>query len=161
MDIARLINSNSSLASQDAAIIVPTRSLATSLNERFARANIEKGLLVWEAPTILVWSEYLHLLWESNRAVFGEESSALTLISSQQSLLLWNQVIEASRRDESALTLLNVQQTSRAAQRSWRLMNDWRISLVDLSQDHAADTTQFALWVKAYGALLDLSLIHI
>lgn len=140
---------------QDTAIIVPTRSLASALNEQIAHGNVAQGKAVWEAPNILVWSDYQRLLWQLNRTQLGEYCSAHTLISSQQALLLWYQVIEASRREENALTLLNVQQTARAVQRSWRLMNDWQISLDSLNQDHVADTTQFIHWVEAYNALLN------
>lgn len=132
------------------AVLVPTRSLANALNEQFAQYNIAQGLMVWEAPTILVWSDYLRVLWQANRDMLSMRFNANTLISSQQSLLLWTQVIEASRREERDLTLLNVQQTARAVQRSWRLMSDWRVSAQNISQDHVADTAQFLLWLEAY-----------
>jgi len=155
MDYLWLTESNSNLTHKDTAIIVPTRSLATSINERIARANIAQGKTVWEAPSVFVWSDYLRVLWQSNRNLFSGLLAAHTLISPQQALLLWNQVIEVSRREESELTLLNVQQTSRAVQRSWRLICDWQVSLNALKEDHVADTGQFILWVEAYCALLE------
>lgn len=136
-------------------VLVPTRSLANALNEQIAQFHIAQGRAVWEAPTILVWADYLRLLWHSNRDVLSTEFNAHNLISTQQSLLLWTQVIEISRREERELTLLNVRQAARAVQRSWRLMNDWRVTAKQISQDHVADTAQFLLWLDAYQAQME------
>ena len=150
---------------QSTAVIVPTRSLASSLNEKIARYHLDHGRSVWEASNILVWPDYLRALWQSNRDLLSRERGWNTLISGQQALLIWTRVIEASRREEQALTLLNVQQTARAVQRSWRLMHDWQIAIDDLQQEHDADTTQFTVWVDEYrqrlsqNAMLDESML--
>ncbi|RBP53401.1 PD-(D/E)XK nuclease family protein [Arenicella xantha] len=131
-------------------IVAPTRSLVTSLNERLARQHLADGRSVWEAPSILVWNDYLRALWQTNRKQLASTQGALSLISAQQSLLVWTQIIEQSRRDEQALTLLNVQQTARAVQRSWRLMHDWNVAPESIAQDHVADTEQFLVWLDDY-----------
>lgn len=137
------------------AALVPTRSLANDLSERVARHCLDAGLTVWRSPTIIVWSDYLRLLWQLNRRAIANAFGSHSLISSQQASLLWTQVIEASRRSETELSLLNVQQTTRAVQRSWKLLHDWQISSKDLAQDHVADTEQFLSWSNAYQAILD------
>lgn len=139
---------------QDAAVVVPTRSLATSLIERFSHHQIAKGARVWESPNILLWNDYLLLMWHANHQQLGQAAGAHSLISEQQSLLLWTQVIETSKRRESELTLLNVQQTARAVQRSWRLIHDWQLSEATLRDNHVADIAQFLEWLKDYRTLL-------
>lgn len=139
---------------QSAAVLVPTRSLANTLNEQLAEYYISEGKTVWESANILIWGDYIKQLWQLNRQQLNYSIGARQLISSQQSLLLWTQVIESSRREEQALTLLNVQQTARAVQRSWTLMHDWRISIDEIQQDHVADTVQFIEWLQAYKELL-------
>jgi len=139
---------------QNTAVIVPTRSLVNSLNEQIAADNIAREKTVWEAPNILVWQDYLNHLWQLNRDHISQHKGVHTLISNQQSLLLWVQVIESSRRQEKQLALLNVQQTARAVQRSWALMCDWQIGVDTLRQDHVADLDQFIRWLEAYKALL-------
>ena len=109
---------------QDTVVIVPTRSLANNLNEQVAEEKLSEGVVVWEAPNVLLWRDFLHDLWQHNRSCLGD-IEALSLITQQQSLLLFTQVIAASRREEQSLTLLNVQQTAKTVQRSWRLMHDW------------------------------------
>ena len=139
---------------QSTAVIVPTRSLANTLKEQIADLHIAQGRSVWEAPNILLWQDYLRLLWLHNREQVGGQSGAYTIISARQSTLLWTQVVESSKRLEKALTLLDVQQTVRAVQRSWRLMNDWNVSPEDLLDEHVADTAQFLNWVADYCSLL-------
>lgn len=137
------------------AALVPTRSLANDLSERVARQFLDAGQTVWLSPTIIVWSDYLRLLWQLNRSAIANAFGSHSLISSQQASLLWTQVIEVSRRKETELSLLNVQQTTRAVQRSWKLLHDWQISAKVLAQDHVADTEQFLAWANAYQAILD------
>ncbi|MFT5612073.1 MAG: hypothetical protein ACI9LU_002582, partial [Polaribacter sp.] len=139
---------------QSTAVIVPTRSLANTLKEQIADLHIAQGRSVWEAPTILLWQDYLRVLWQHNREKVGSHSGAYTIVSARQSTLLWTQVVESSKRLEKALTLLDVQQTVRAVQRSWRLMNDWNVSPKDLVDEHVADTAQFLNWVADYCVLL-------
>jgi hypothetical protein len=130
---------------QNSAVIVPTRSLVNELNERVARYFVASGQSVWVAPTILVWSDYLRQLWQLNRDMLSQRLNVHSLINAQQSAVLWTQVIETSRRKEDELNLLNVQQTTRAVQRSWKLMHEWNVSSSQLKQDHVADTEQFLL----------------
>ncbi|MFT6408570.1 MAG: putative DNA repair protein [Arenicella sp.] len=139
---------------QNSAVIVPTRSLVNELNERVARYFIASGQSVWVAPTILVWSDYLRQLWQLNRDTLSQKLNVHSLINTQQSTLLWTQVIETSRRNVHELNLLNVQQTTRAVQRSWKLMHDWDVSASQLKQDHVADTEQFVFWAQSYQELL-------
>ena len=139
---------------QSTAVIVPTRSLANTLKEQIADLHIAQGRSVWEAPNILLWQDYLRVLWQHNREKVGRHSGAYTLVSARQSTLLWTQVVESSKRLEKALTLLDVQQTVRAVQRSWRLMNDWNVSPKDLVDEHVADTAQFLNWIADYCVLL-------
>lgn len=139
---------------QRTALIVPTRSLVNGLSERVARHQLSLEKSVWVTPTILVWSDYVRQLWQLNRDALADEFGVLSLISSSQASLLWSQVIESSRRGESELTLLNVQQTTKAVQRSWKLMHDWQIQPSVLMQDHVADTDQFIVWSEGYKGLM-------
>jgi len=138
----------------DTAVVVPTRSLANHLTERLSKHYLANQITVWESPNILLWADYLKILWQLNQDQLALDFGVHSLISSQQALILWTQVIESSRRKERALTLLNVQQTSKAVQRSWRLMNDWQVNPEKISQDHVADTQQFIGWIDSYQQLL-------
>ena len=131
--------------------LVPTRSLATSLQLKYSDHQAASGNLVWETPNIMVWGDYLDLLWQLNSHVLAPGT---TLISASQSILLWSKVIELSRRQERELTLLNVNQTCKAVERSWRLVHDWNIPIARLAEDHVADSSKFIEWANAYSDLL-------
>lgn len=136
---------------QDTVLIVPTGSLATHLNETLAAQQIQRNELVWEAPNILSWSEWLRDLWQHNRPAFDGVHS---VIGPQQSKLLWTQVIEKSKQAGNDLTLLNVQQTVRACMRSDRLLSDWACDEAGLAADHVSDIDQFLAWRQHYNSAL-------
>ena len=131
-------------------VVVPTRTLATYLHEQVARWHIAHGQSVWQSPEILNFADYCQRLWQANREVLQAHSGAHNLINEQQAKLLWRQTINASKYQETELLLLNVQQTARAAQSSWRLLNDWQIASQQISADHVADTEHFLQWLQAY-----------
>lgn len=137
---------------QDTILVVPTGSLATHLNETLAAQKIQREQQVWEAPNILSWAEWLRLLWQYNRTEFG---SIHSVIGTQQSKLMWTQVIEKSKYASNELALLNVQQTVRACMRSDRLLADWRCDEVALRADHVPDIDQFLLWRDDYHNALE------
>ncbi len=135
----------------DTVLIVPTGSLTTHLNETLAAQKIQRNQLVWEAPNIVSWSEWLRDLWQHNRFAFDGIHS---VIGPQQAKMLWTQVIEKSKQASSELTLLNVQQTARACMRSDRLLSDWACDKAALAADHVADVDQFLEWRQHYSAAL-------
>ena len=145
MDAGWLNNINSSTL-----ILVPTRSLVNALQEQYARQQVNQGTQVWETPNIMVWQDYLRLLLQQNKHIYDE---SYKFISSQQGLLIWQRIIKEAKYKETELTLLNVQQTAKAAQKSWRLMQEWHISEQDLANNHDADTRQFLQWVSSYQQL--------
>ncbi len=136
---------------QQTVLIVPTGTLATHLNEKYAAKQIQQGQSVWEAPNICSWSQVLTSLWRQNRALWPETHGILT---TQQSKLLWTQVVEKSKRSDIELTLLNVQQTVMACMRSDRLLADWQCDELRLQQEHIDDLKQFLVWRDGYNAAL-------
>lgn len=128
-------------------LLVPTRSLQAELKVRFAQAQVDAGKHVWETPNILTWGDYLADLWRANAAVFP---TIISQIDEAQARLIWERVIYDSRRQQDELALLNVQQTARAAQRSWTMAHEWQIDWSCLQNDAVADTQQFAKWCLAY-----------
>lgn len=132
-------------------ILVPTRSLQNELHARIAAYQLKAGNTVWQAASILTWTDLLRQLWAVNNR---QIAAANELISDHQSRLLWQQVIEESKRNDDDLILLNVQQTVRAIQRSWKLSHDWQIDFQLLRESGLQDSQQFARWADGYRAKL-------
>ncbi len=133
------------------AVIVPTRTLANHLNQQYSAWQIDQGRSVWQSPTILVWTDFVRLLWTHNLPA----KSRLSLLTPLQSKTLWRQVIEASARDEPDLMLLNVPQTVRAVRRSWETVHDWLINPAQIRNDLAADSEQLLHWFGLYEQQLE------
>ena len=134
-------------------ILVPTASLKSQYQERFAKQAIDRGDLVWKSPTIVTWSEFLRLHWRHNTDLFPDIAGVLSALQSQE---LWTQVIENTKYKGHEFTLLNVPQTVKACTKSNKLMSDWLISEEQLSLEAAEDIEQFLRWRQAFNALLEL-----
>lgn len=134
----------------NAITIVPTRSLQASLQLAIASHNMQQGEVVWESPQILTWRDFVSDLFAHNQKLVLAQTGVHTILNNQQSLLTWTRVIEAAKHGEQEFALLNVQQTAKAAQRSWRLMHDWQVSPDELKDCHVVDAVQFYDWSQDY-----------
>ena len=128
-------------------VLVPTRGLQHSLQQRYAEQQLAAGHSVWETPKICVWEDFIDQLYQLNKARLGEPKA---LISDAQSFLIWQQVIAKSKKSEDTLTLLNEPQTASAVQRSWKLLNKWRVEEAKITQRDDADSIMFQQWCEAY-----------
>ena len=133
----------------DRALVVPTRSLANILLEEYNVAQLKAGHTAWLPPVIMTWSDLVTQLWTVNQ-VRQASLSNLSLLSGQQSLVLWERVLNAAKREEDELRLLNVMQTAKAAQTARQTCLDWQLhesSLIDFAN---LDLNQFLQWQQSF-----------
>ena len=131
------------------ALVVPTRSLANILLEEYNVAQLKAGHTAWLPPVIMTWSDLVTQLWTVNQ-VRQASLSNLSLLSGQQSLVLWERVLNAAKREEDELRLLNVMQTAKAAQTARQTCLDWQLhesSLIDFAN---LDLNQFLQWQQSF-----------
>lgn len=135
-------------------VLVPTRGLQHSLSQQYAKQQISAGCSAWQTPQILVWDDYLEQLWHANK---HDLSQAYVRLDNAQAYLVWQQVIIAAKKKEDSLLLLNEQQTASVVQRSWKLMQKWRISdqldgqlNSDKNYRGDIDSQAFAQWCDDY-----------
>lgn len=139
----------------NAITIVPTRSLQASLQLQVASHFLQQGETVWESPKIVTWHDFLFEIFANNQQKILAETGVHTILNNQQSLLEWTKVIEQAKREDQEFALLNVQQTAKAAQRSWRLMRDWQLSASQIKDCHVVDAVQFFHWSQDYQVRLN------
>ena len=132
---------------KDTCIIVPTRGLQHSLREKYSQLQISKGVSVWHPPQILVWEDYINLLWSHNK---HHLNIAYIRLNYDQALNVWCQIIRASKKSDTDLLLLNETQTAKIAQRSWNLAHRWQIDIDQISQDEDIDSKIFSQWCASY-----------
>ena len=131
------------------AIVVPTRSLANILLEEYNVAQLKAGRTAWLPPLIMTWSDLVSQIWTVNQ-VRQASLSNLSLLSSQQSLVLWERVLNAAKREEDALRLLNVMQTAKAAQSARQTCLDWQLDESSLADFANLDLNQFLQWQTSF-----------
>ncbi len=130
----------------DVVIISATRRLSRRLLFEYHRQQQKKGLKVWPTPEILPWSTWLQKQWKLF-AVRTQDRHIL--LSRQQSLLLWQSIIESDTNG-----LINIQATARHAQAARQQLIDYRLDLDDeqalqwFVYDH--DASRWLEWHRRY-----------
>ena len=133
----------------EAALVVPTRSLANILAEEFAAHQLNQGRTAWIKPTILTWNDLLQDLWQQNQPLHPE-LSALVPITEAQSLVVWTRILDKAKRAENELVLINVAQTAKAAQAAHKACMEWGLSEEILARYKNLDLDQFQAWQADY-----------
>src|SRR3989442_11922481 len=123
-------------------VVTPTRRLAQALTAEFDAFQIGKGLTVWEAPDILPFAAFVERLWED--AFYSELGDKLPLLlTPQQELLLWQEVIATSGEGKD---LLFTETAAAHCRDAWGLLHQWRIGAARGNEDHSA----FSEWARQY-----------
>ena len=123
-------------------VVTPNRRLAQALTAEFDAFQVAKGLSVWEAPDILPFGAFVERLWED--ALYSELGDKLPLLlTPQQELLLWQEVIATSGEGKD---LLFTETAAAHCRDAWGLLHQWRIGAARGNEDHSA----FSEWARQY-----------
>src|SRR2546426_6442712 len=121
-------------------VVTPNRRLAHALTAEFDAFQIGKGLTVWEAPDILPFGAFVERLWED--ALYSELGDKLPLLlTPQQELLLWQEVIATSGEGKD---LLFTETAAAHCRDAWGLLHQWRVGAARGNEDHSA----FPEWAR-------------
>jgi ATP-dependent helicase/nuclease subunit B len=139
------------LLADGAIAVTPNRRLARALLQAFDAAQRQSGLSAWPTPTILPYPTWLIVSWEA-LVSGGTTDDDTALLSSTQSLWLWEQIVEADGR-----TLLNPRGAAALASEAWSLVHawgnggeSWRAWRRD--DRDPDDASMFAAWAERYAA---------
>ena len=150
--LANSLNQQLFVCAIDGALVVPTRSLANVLAEEFAADQLKQGHTAWVRPSILTWTDLLHMLWRYNKPHHAELAE-LTPINAAQSLVLWTRILDAAKRSEDHLRLLNVAQTAKAAQSAYSALFEWQLTREQIFNANNIDMVQYLQWQDSYDQL--------
>ena len=125
-------------------LLTPTRRLAHQLRVNHD-ANCEaQGLAVWRTLEALPWQTWI----ESQCRIERQSGvSSGRLLGSQAAALVWRQLIEDDPVEGGVLSPVGL---SRAAYRSWRAMQAYRIPITALDEEETPEARSFARWVRGY-----------
>jgi len=125
-------------------ILTPTRRLAHQLRVNHDAVSDAQGLAVWRTLEVLPWQTWIEAQTRIGRqagASFGR------LLAPQAARLIWRRLIE---RDQVDAGVLSPPGLARAAYRSWRAMQAYRIPVSALDEEDTLETRSFARWVRGY-----------
>ena len=135
--------------SQGSNVVTPTRQLAQRILDAYALQQYDQGSLSWPTPAIYSWFTWCQKMWDE--LIFSDPALP-HLLSNYESLLLWQQVIEASAHSDN---ILHTRSTARQAQSAYALYRTWEINNVSEELFLPVDAFAFQQWKKNYEQLLN------
>ncbi|MFI4937559.1 MAG: PD-(D/E)XK nuclease family protein, partial [Candidatus Berkiellales bacterium] len=128
-----------------ATILTPTRRLAMRLKYE-ANDYFSQKAKVWHTPSIYALADWFKALWEQFE-IQGEVTAQL--LSTTQSLLRWEEIIQFSL---SGKALLQPYATAKTAFAAWASLHDWlALDQLNIKVDNI-DHIAFQAWAKEYQA---------
>jgi len=121
------------------------------LRGEFDRARLAAGAEVWESPDVLPYSSWLQRSW--NDYVAGAGHSLPALLSAEQDLSLWEQVVSHRPLADGEAPLLQSAEAARNAQAAWALLRGWRRHHDDDLGFSSDEVRAFRGWARDYESL--------
>ena len=128
--------------------IAGTTRLARRIRFRYGQWRREADASVWRRPAVFSWQEWMGQMWEDS-LLRGGKAGESTLLSSQGSLMLWEQAL-----GKDAVAGFDLEQNAELARRSWNLALEYGLNLERLrSAAEGEDERRFARWAERFEAL--------
>lgn len=131
---------NVSQLSENTLVLTVTRRLCRYLTARHDQHQISLGHQAWRSPTILPFSTWLTQEWQKLQQPY-------LLLSPEQSLQLWRQIVIESRWGEQ---LINTDAAAKLAQQAWCYLRQWQKPLSSVQEFATIENQAFTAWVKRY-----------
>ena len=126
---------------QGTTVLVPNARAAELVRERFSLQMMRDGRKAWPSARILPWRVWLSNYYSRTQV------EAPTLLSAEQSLLLWEQVVS----EEREFSIQQVSQFTRLAADAWANAHLWQIPLAKLAQKMPSfEVGLFAKWQQKF-----------
>ena len=125
-------------------VLTPTRRLAHQLRSAHDAARDAGGFAVWRTLEVLPWQTWIESQWLRERQ---SDTVSGRLLAPATAALAWRRIIESEPAETGVLSAPGL---ARAAYRSWRAMQAYRIPIAALDEEDTHETRCFARWVRAY-----------
>ena len=135
----------------DTTLITVNRRLSRVLRAEYDRAQLAAGKTVWESPDILPYSSWLQRSW--NDCLPVSEAALPALLSAEQDLSLWEQVVARRPLADAEPALLQIDEAARNAQAAWALLRAWGLGHADDLGVASEEVRAFRGWAGEYAAL--------
>jgi len=130
--------------------LTANKRLAQTTLSQYAAQQLAAGNTAWEAPLVLTFSTWQRQLWDAWVVLQCEDGrEPPILLDTQQTKLIWQQIIEAQAQTLS--DLLHPALLASQAMNAWKLIQAWQIDLTDTAfSDGTPEHCQFADWANAF-----------
>ena len=129
-------------------LLVPNLRTKDAIISQYLESRQQR---VSAAPKIWPIDIFIKRQWELNARTAVEPCCNLQLISAEEELLIWNEVVETSLE---SLPLLNLEETANAASHSYRTARQWldneRLKKEISPNSSIKDIAVFSEWIKRY-----------
>jgi len=127
-------------------VITGNNRLAVAIRRDYERRAMDEGLEIWTTPDVIPWSAWVMRSWEE-MLVSGVLASTAQLLSNEQELLIWKEVISNSEQGHG---LLRTEATAKTAREAARLLRTWMLGNELSSVSGNEDTEAFQSWVAEF-----------
>ncbi len=131
--------------SPDSIILTVNRRLSLEIRNQFNQRQLKLGLPVWESANTISWRDWIH---DQFLELVEHGQSHLTLLTSDQAHIVWEQIIQADRD----VALLRTANAARLAQDAWTLVHTWLIEQDQLTYAATDETERFLFWAEKFRA---------
>ncbi len=119
-------------------LLTANRRLSSYLKKKYDTSQADKGYLVWQSLQVMPLSSWIEQTWKE----LGKESTLI--LNDFQELLIWEEIIS---REEK---WMNLTATSRLTKDSWKLLQDWMLTIDDLKESTTLEVQTFSKWCKQF-----------
>jgi probable DNA repair protein len=131
-------------ARADALLLTPTRRLAHQLRLNHDATCDARGLAVWRTLEVMPWQTWIEHQWHIERR---SGAASGRLLAPETAALAWRRLIESDAIETGVLSPAGL---ARAAYRSWRAMQAYRIPASVIEEEDTHEARSFARWVRGY-----------
>lgn len=110
--------------SEGTTILTPNQRLAASLFKKYNHYQQQQGKYCWATQDLLAFNTWTERLWADYSA--QHFSPTPTLLSAQQELILWEDII---RSDPDNEPLLQLSELAEQAKSAWSTLKRWQVSI--------------------------------
>jgi ATP-dependent helicase/nuclease subunit B len=134
----------------DTTVLTPNRRLSATFLKSHQQRQIEADKTSWATLDILPFTSWIQRLWQEYIDCHIENT--LTLLSSSQEQILWEEIISQSTRGGQLLQLSN---TAELAKTAWATLKQWQVKETEVGLQTTEDSIIFQQWARRFQELCE------
>lgn len=126
-------------------LLTPNQRLAATLLKQYNQAKIEQGQSAWPTPKLRPFNAWVQEQW--NHYCAREMHSPFLLLSANQELILWEEIIASRPENEQLLKLSDLAKQARSA---WTTLKLWHTEFTHPAFDFTENCRHFQNWAREF-----------